>query len=57
MRTVGVARVELELGTIQEMNSLYDQMEGNAPGTMRIWRYEEANLPKKRAISWSWSTW
>ncbi|MFC3417123.1 septal ring lytic transglycosylase RlpA family protein [Algoriphagus hitonicola] len=57
MRSVGIARVKLELATIRDMNRLYNQMEGNARGTIRIRRYEEAILPRKRPISWSWPIW
>lgn len=54
MRTVGISRVKLELEKISEMNRLYEKFDGQAPGTIRIRRYEEAILPKKRTISWSW---
>lgn len=53
----GIAQVKLEVASIDAMNELYDQFEGEAPGTLRIRYFEEAVLFRKRPISWAWPIW
>jgi rare lipoprotein A len=53
----GIAQVKLEVASIDAMNELYDQFEGQAPGTLRIRYFEKAIIFRKRPISWAWPIW
>jgi Lipoproteins len=53
----GITQVKLEVPSIDAMNELYDQFEGEAPGTLRIRYFEEAVVFRKRPISWAWPIW
>ncbi|TFV96266.1 hypothetical protein E4S40_08570 [Algoriphagus kandeliae] len=53
----GIAQVKIEMASIDAMNDLYDQFEGEAHGTLRIRYFEEAVLFRKRPVSWAWPIW
>lgn len=55
MRDDGITKVTLQVGTIDEMNSLYSHFEGSPPGTIRVRWYEKSIQIAARFIDWCWS--
>lgn len=53
----GITQVKLEVASIDAMNELYDQFEGEAPRNLRIRYFEEAIVFRKRPVSWAWPIW
>lgn len=50
----GLARVNLELRSIAEMNELYEFFEGKAPGTIRVRYFEEGIRFEKAPMVFEW---
>jgi len=50
----GLAHVRLELETIEEMNALYKYFDGEAPGTIRVRKYEIPIAIVLPRPSWIW---
>lgn len=46
----GIARVRLEVSTVEKMNELYDYFEGDAPGTLRLRYFDQPILFKRRQL-------
>lgn len=55
MREDGIAHVTLQVASIEEMNRLYRQFEGDPPGTLRVRWFEEPIQIPYRPRKWCWS--
>ncbi|MDF2158659.1 septal ring lytic transglycosylase RlpA family protein [Algoriphagus sp. CAU 1675] len=51
----GISQVTLKVASIEEMNRLYRQFEGDAPGTLRVRWFEEPIQIPYRPRQWCWS--
>lgn len=55
MREVGVTKVSLQVGSINEMNALYSHFGGEPPGTLRLRMYEQPIRLISKPKEWCWN--